>query len=713
MKKILLFVNIILLTLTIQAQTIAEIQGPGDDSPLVDQVVTTTGIITATTNQSYFIQDGTAIRSGIYVFDSNFSPAVGDSITITGTVAEFFNLTELVSITDLIVHSSGHDLPEPLILNTADANNEDYEGMLISVSSATCTDTDLGFGEWEINDGSGPLVVDDLLFAFVPTLNVDYAITGPLTFTFGQYKLLPTSADAIIVDLALFFTIDPKENNITQNAITLNWETNIPANAHVEYGLTPNFELGSSNNMHGETSHSITLDGLEPGTIYYTRIYSTSGDDESPSFNRVVATASNSSGKINVYFNHSVDHSVSNGPLAVATSNIVDTIISYIDLAQNTLDVTMYETESDEIVAAINAAHTRGVTVRVISDDVGNNASFDNLDPAIGYIKGNTEGIMHNKFIIVDRNDVDNAWVMTGSMNHTIANLGWDYNNVICIQDQTLAKAYTLEFEEMWGGMGNAPNVLNLKFGAEKSDNTPHCFNVNGVPMELYFSPSDGTAREIKHAIDSAKNEVAFAILVFTENSLGNAVLDAHNRGLDVKGIIDYVEFNGSEFDFLMNNGVDVMDYQNADGSQWPDGPTLHHKYAIIDYETGDNPLLITGSHNWSASANSIHDENYLFIYDADIANIYFQEFNARFNGMLDAIYDPELTPLNIYPNPGSNELMVELPEAGILKLFDLKGISLKQFDFQAGVNAVDVSDLPTGFYLLRSQGFIGKFIKK
>ena len=76
---------------------------------------------------------------------------------------------------------------------------------------------------------------------------------------------------------------------------------------------------------------------------------------------------------------------------------------------------------------------------------------------------------------------------------------------------------------------------------------------------------------------------------------------------------------------------------------------TLHHKYAIVDYAQGSTtPLLITGSHNWSASANSIHDENTLLIYDHTLANIYYQEFSARFQGFTDATNDVEIDPLEI-----------------------------------------------------------------
>lgn len=110
---------------------------------------------------------------------------------------------------------------------------------------------------------------------------------------------------------------------------------------------------------------------------------------------------------------------------------------------------------------------------------------------------------MHNKFIVIDAGDVMNSWVITGSLNHTHNNLGWDYNNMICIQDQSLALSFVIEFEEMWGTDGPQPNGESALFGSEKSDNTPHKFLIGGIPVELYFSPSDGTTSKIAQLITS------------------------------------------------------------------------------------------------------------------------------------------------------------------------------------------------------------------
>ena len=161
-----------------------------------------------------------------------------------------------------------------------------------------------------------------------------------------------------------------------------------------------------------------------------------------------------------------------------------------------------------------------------------------------------------------------------------------------------------------------------------------------------------------------------------------------------------------------------MQDYQNDDGSQWPDGPTLHHKYAIVDYAQGSaTPLLITGSHNWSASANSIHDENTLLIYDHTLANIYYQEFSARFQGFTDAAKDLKIDPLEISPNPFADQLNFEVPENGNLVVSDLAGRILFQQKINEGSNQLNTENWVSGIYFIKFIGEntqrIGKVIKQ
>jgi hypothetical protein len=178
-----------------QAATITEIQqttDPGGASTLVGTVVSTSGIVTALVpgnNPGYFIQSGSGAWSGIYVFSPPGSLAIGDAITLNGTVAEFNGQTQLTFVSNVFTASSGNAIPTTVI-TTAEANTEPYESVLVTVQNAAVTAAGQ-FGQYTINDGSGPTLVDDVIYAHPFTVGTVYSITGVLQYAFSEWRILP------------------------------------------------------------------------------------------------------------------------------------------------------------------------------------------------------------------------------------------------------------------------------------------------------------------------------------------------------------------------------------------------------------------------------------------------------------------------------------------------------------------------------------------
>tara|TARA_B100000809_G_C15117022_1_gene522857 strand:- start:1116 stop:2525 length:1410 start_codon:yes stop_codon:yes gene_type:complete len=206
--------------------TIYDIQfttNPNGNSPEENNIVTTKGVVTAYVSNtanfgagSFFLQDGDGAWNGLYIYnqDTLKTPSVGDSIKVTGTISEF-NLgsaaeavTELTSITDITLLQSGGTLPNSTIISTADANSEDYEGVLIKVvgANATAVGSTLGFGLWEMNDGSGALKGDDDMYAYhlQAIQGTKYDVTGIGHYSFDDYKILPRKTS----DVSLFTGVD-------------------------------------------------------------------------------------------------------------------------------------------------------------------------------------------------------------------------------------------------------------------------------------------------------------------------------------------------------------------------------------------------------------------------------------------------------------------------------------------------------------------------
>lgn len=185
---------------------------PNGDSPLLGQQVYTKGIVTAFYSSGFFIQDGTGPWSGLYIHNNTNTVAIGDSVILAGTVAEYFNNTQLTQITVFQKLGVG-TVPAPTIITTAQVNTEAYEGVLVKVLNATCTNPTAGFGMFEVNDGSGVCKVDKLIYEFTATLNTKYDVTGPVYFSFDYYKIEPRSA--------LDVTISTSIENIKENPISI------------------------------------------------------------------------------------------------------------------------------------------------------------------------------------------------------------------------------------------------------------------------------------------------------------------------------------------------------------------------------------------------------------------------------------------------------------------------------------------------------------
>ena len=86
----------------------------------------------------------------------------------------------------------------------------------------------------------------------------------------------------------------------------------------------------------------------------------------------------------------------------------------------------------------------------------------------------------------------------------------------------------------------------------------------------------------------------------------------------------------------------------------------MHDKYGIIDAgHPESDAMVITGSHNWTNAANTVNDENTLFFHDARIANLYLQDFSARYHisgGSAD------LVPVGVGDMPGAHVVSLSAP---------------------------------------------------
>jgi phosphatidylserine/phosphatidylglycerophosphate/cardiolipin synthase-like enzyme len=149
-----------------------------------------------------------------------------------------------------------------------------------------------------------------------------------------------------------------------------------------------------------------------------------------------------------------------------------------LDDARVEIDAALYDLNLWTIRNALIRAHHRGVQVRVVveSDSLYRQEIQELITAGIPVVADQGEGLMHNKFVIIDDSEV---W--TGSMNLTVNGAYRHLNNLIRIRSSLVAENYQTEFEEMF---------LEGFFGENYLENTPHpTLMINGIRLETYFSP--------------------------------------------------------------------------------------------------------------------------------------------------------------------------------------------------------------------------------
>ena len=188
--------------LEVTTTAIAAIQEGQLTDAYTGTTVVTNGVVTGVFGSLVSVQDGQGPYSGIWMFGPNVPVVVGDDIEITGTVAEYYGLTQLTGVS-VVINAQGAALPTPEVLSTATAaSDEQWEGVLVQVTGGVSSES-LGYGEWGVDDTSGECRIDDRGYDAIGTGNVTagstWQVTGPLDYSFGNYKIQPRSeADALL-----------------------------------------------------------------------------------------------------------------------------------------------------------------------------------------------------------------------------------------------------------------------------------------------------------------------------------------------------------------------------------------------------------------------------------------------------------------------------------------------------------------------------------
>jgi phosphatidylserine/phosphatidylglycerophosphate/cardiolipin synthase-like enzyme len=130
--------------------------------------------------------------------------------------------------------------------------------------------------------------------------------------------------------------------------------------------------------------------------------------------------------------------------------------------------------------------------------------------------------------------------------------------------------------------------------------------------IEVYFSPRGGCTEAVIRQIEAARSSILVQAYSFTSAPIAKALIEAHKRGVRVEAVLDSSQKSEkySEADFLAHMGIPTrLDDKHA---------IAHNKVMIFDGE-----VVITGSFNFTKSAELSNAENLLVIRDPALAARY------------------------------------------------------------------------------------------
>lgn len=248
--------------------TIRDIQyttDPSGNSPYSGQNVTVSGVVTGVVRAGssrgmYFIQDGKGPWNGVYCYDRDRFPTEGDSVTVSGTVIEYYGLTEISPVSSFNLIKKGARVPDPVVLPTCslsatNPNIEAYEGVLVATNKVTVTSLPNTYFEWDINDGSGPATNDDFLdslshMGYTPVIGDSLVgVKGIMHASFG-WKILPRFTKDIVqfkpVRFLSSMPTDSKANVPSQVGIRLEFDKPLDISTVVPTNFAVTGSLGGS-----------------------------------------------------------------------------------------------------------------------------------------------------------------------------------------------------------------------------------------------------------------------------------------------------------------------------------------------------------------------------------------------------------------------------------------------------------------------------------
>jgi len=141
---------------------------------------------------------------------------------------------------------------------------------------------------------------------------------------------------------------------------------------------------------------------------------------------------------------------------------------------------------------------------------------------------------------------------------------------------------------------------------------------LTGVPAKVFFSPRGGAQGAVVREISAAKSAVFVEAYSFTSRPIAQALISARQRGVKVEIILDKSQID------RFNQADEVSQAGCAVHVDMAPG-LAHNKVMVIDGE-----IVLTGSFNYTMSAEKENRENLLIIRSKALAKLYLDNWREN-----------------------------------------------------------------------------------
>ena len=322
-----------------------------------------------------------------------------------------------------------------------------------------------------------------------------------------------------------------------------------------------------------------------------------------------------------------------------ALTEILD-FLSDADRRGSEIYAAIYETDDQQLVDALKPFGKRGHVL--IGNGTANKPDISTqLEAASLVVKhrdlsnaGRSSPSVHNKFVVESGAAGKNpSRVLTGSTNWTTSGLCTQLNNMLIIENPTIAARYLDQWNKLVADGNAMPAALKASNSKPTTDSN----------IELFFAATNGEA-EFKPVLDliaGAKEGTLFLMFMPGQSPLLDALLDRSAKNdIYVRGVVSSVQPSAKgdigsadgqviksgvptqsfHDNVLLPNGISAQDAPSWENPEFGIGSIRAAMHAIVHSKTivvdpfSEDCAVVTGSHNFSVAASQKNDENLVIV---------------------------------------------------------------------------------------------------